>query len=98
MLPEHFREICEGYENKVLRELHTARKTAFISLLPHADKGFSFSGFCKDFWPLPGDNEASTELDSKVSMEEYNRILQSANKQISDGRRKRAGVSNKGKR
>lgn len=67
----HFVELITGYTNKVKREqdinlsLHSAiRKQAFFSLLPHAEKGFTFMTFQKH-WPLPGDEHVT---DEKITM------------------------------
>lgn len=63
-----FREMADGYNSKIKREydLHISlqnahRKQAFFSLLPHAEKGFTFSAFARNFWPLPGDEVKEEE-------------------------------------
>lgn len=96
----HFAELIEGHQDKIKREYdyhislqNGLRKQAFVSVLPHADKGFSFGWFARDFWPLPGD-EATEEktYDPHIESELFEQMMKAHNITLQTSRRQDAGV------
>lgn len=100
----HFAEMCEGYANKLKREdnrqlslLQGLRIQAFFSLLPHAEKGFSFAKFTKE-WPLPGDDVVKEEREKiTTTPQQFAELRASMMQRLQKSRRlKNAGLRTAG--
>lgn len=86
-----FRDLAAGIEKKIQREVlihKSIRKMAFLNLLPHAKEGLSFGVFCRDYWPMPDDEEIQSEkYDPRIDAELYEQMIKAHNLKISKGRR-----------
>lgn len=61
MEPRDYYAMVEGYNVKKRGEVATIRTHAFITLMPNLEKGYSFDRFCREVWPLKGDEHSEPE-------------------------------------
>ena len=93
MRPADFRDLMAGIKNKITRELtihKSLRKMAFLSILPHAEKGLSFATFCRDYWPMADDKEieSSNRYDPEMDAELFEQMVKAHGLKLSKQRRK----------
>jgi len=81
LLPHELNATIEGYQRRQYKLSCEKRHAAFLSILPFT-KDVTIEKFCRDFWPLAGDQKPQDDEPKEMPVIEadlWNKILERHN-------------------